>query len=174
MSRSKYQQQRQSVEVGSGADSSRITPVVVDGRNGRQWLQAVIGYCKWRAGEDWRQLWDSKQRWADERWYYLNGARACMAVMYLPDVPEAHKGLHLADPVLPSPSVPAPVPAEQFGNYQTYQTHSREWIVDRLMGLRPELTDKKLMLRIPRPKLARLLCEAEAAAGAAAVVRLRA
>jgi hypothetical protein len=52
-----------------------VTDLERDSRSGDQWTMSVLGYLRWRAGEDWRKVHLAKERWNDTRWYYLHAFR---------------------------------------------------------------------------------------------------
>src|SRR6185437_16383486 len=66
-----------------GIESGRVSEYLAvssgdnerDNRTGLEWLKSVREYCIWRAGNSWRKLWKSDQRWNPERWDYLEAAK---------------------------------------------------------------------------------------------------
>ena len=137
----------------------------VDGRTGTQWLKSAIAYCEWRSGAAWRSLGNASQRNEPERWYYIHGIKALTDILY--SEPEK-KTLHVPLPVL------NPSPTKTTQEIELAQ-HSRVWLVDEIFRVAPgRYTDRKLLARLPKPKLARILTEATAAAEAAEPERMRA
>lgn len=119
-----------------------------------QILRSVISYCEFRAGESWRNLFDPAQRHDPERWDWLDAARLCESVRYAPEERIA--------PVLPRiDEQPSPSPLEVL-----FRAKPKSQLVDALMMLDPVLTDRALLHRLPRPKLASMLARAYVAAGA--------
>lgn len=53
-----------------------------DSRDGKQWLLAVRGYLRWRAGDDWRKIRTAKDRWNPDRWQYLEAANLITDILY--------------------------------------------------------------------------------------------
>jgi len=135
------------VELREWKDDSRSK------RNGRQWIQSAIDYCDWRAGS-WRRLSDRAQRENLDRWWYLDAARTLKDVLL--GCREA-QSLHIALPVLNA--APAITPEAE-----ALAQQPRAWLADALLAANPRMTNRKLLLHLGRPKLARLLLEARAAA----------
>lgn len=128
--------------------------VRIDHRTPDQLLRSTIAFCEWRAGESWRRLSDPSQRNDQDRWDWLEAARICQAARY------ASEGR--LEPVLPSNnSSPTPSPLEVL-----FQNKPRRELADALISLNPELSDRRLLSRLPRPKLARMLARTIIAAGA--------
>lgn len=126
----------------------------VDGRTGKQWLQAAIAYCNFRAGDSWRSLANPAQRNSDDRWYYLRGARFLSdALLGFRNEPR----IALALPVLNPVSSPSPFQIELAARLK------RAELVARLMAADSALTDRRLLLRLSRVKLAGMLIAAERA-----------
>jgi hypothetical protein len=119
----------------------------VDGRTGLQWLNSVKAYLKWRSGDSWRRMSDLQQRNAAERWNYLDALRLITDVSYSDTVDSEQKPRLLTKPTK------AQVTARKLS------TESRGWLVEELLKADPKLTDKKLLLRLQRPKLASMLAE---------------
>jgi hypothetical protein len=49
-----------------------LTDAERDLRSGDQWILSVLGYLRWRTGDDWRRLHLATERWNETRWYYLH------------------------------------------------------------------------------------------------------
>lgn len=116
---------------------------IVDGRTGNQWLKSVLAYLDFRAGNAWRRMDDGAHRRAPERWEYLDAIRFIESVRNAP-VREPKER-----PVLATVSPAAPEHVD-----------ARSVYVDRLMALRPELTNRKLLSGFSKAKLNRMIDEA--------------
>lgn len=46
-----------------------------DARSTAEWLDAISGYLEFRAGDSWRRIHRSDQRYNPVRWYYLDALR---------------------------------------------------------------------------------------------------
>jgi hypothetical protein len=132
---------------GTGMDSrARRTP--------DQILRSVIDYLTWRAGECWRNLSFPEQRNARDRWDYLSAARLVETVRY----GEPKKPVAVADPLN---QIPSPSSLEI-----SLRQKPRAELVRELMRRRADLTDRRLLCHLPRPKLAAMLARAMEAAPA--------
>jgi hypothetical protein len=132
-----------------------------DKRTARQWIDSVVAYCEWRAGEPWRRLSDPEQRWDRERWNYLDASRLVREAYFESERP---KGLYVPLPVLNA--APPPLPSEL-----KLAKLSRSALISALIEENPQYTDAR-RLKFTRRKLARMLAETRLAA--AAPVRRRA
>lgn len=122
---------------------------VRENRSGKQWVESVIGYCEWRAGNPWRRLSDPAQRNDPERWDYLDASRLIHQKFYAPEQPA---GLHFSLPVLnPAPS---PLPQEL-----ELAELPRKTLVDALLRENSKLSDRKILMSFKRSKLARMLAQ---------------
>lgn len=129
-------------------------------RTGAQVLRSVLAYLAWRAGSPWRRLSDPKQRNANERWEYLEAARLVRSVYYGAYIPGQPAKL---EPALPDPRYPEPSPEEL-----ELAEKPRPWLVNELLQANHALTDRRLLSRLGRPKLARMLLAARTARASAA------
>ncbi len=119
-----------------------------DQRTGGQWLRAIESYLRFRSGDSWRRLSDPAQRFSPDRLWYIDGIRTLNGFNRAPD--RAVESL--------TAFTPAPIPADP--RLSTLAGEPRLVLVTRLMAADPSLTDKKLLLHLSRPKLARMLCRA--------------
>lgn len=110
-----------------------------DRRTGPQWLRSTLAYLEFRAGSSWR-----RDRWQPERLYYLDGIRAIHSLLIatspLPFLCELN---------------PDELRAERLCVY------GRAELVRRLLLIRADLTDRRLLSRFGRLKLARMIVAAE-------------
>ena len=121
-------------------------------RSGRKILQSALDYCLWRAGDGWRRLGSRAGRESADRSYYLDGARLISYILTSPA--EERTGIQLTLPALN----PTPKPDAQEA---AYAAQPRAYLVSALMRIDSNLTDRKLLSSLPRPKLARMLRERE-------------
>ena len=112
-----------------------------DKRTGSQWLRSTLSYLEFRAGLGWRSMSD---RWNQDRLDYL------AAICQVQDVMNA-----------PLPCVDETHAAElENSGVKEQPGRSRLSMADELLRLDPSLTDKKILLHLPRPKLARMVADA--------------
>ncbi len=117
-----------------------------DARSGDQWLRSITAYCTWRAGECWRKLYIRSQRESAERWQYLDAVRLMANVRYGPER------------LQPQLTLPALHRISRQSPYeQRLAVSGRAWLVDLLMKADPKYTDRRLLGRFSRAKLARLI-----------------
>lgn len=126
-----------------------------DRRSGGQWLRAVNAYLEFGAGSAWRRLSDPKQRNSPERDWYLGGIRTINGIPAR--VRNDSKTLHI---VAKSPQRAAPPRAQASPVAKLMAAKSRGWIVAELLRVDPNLSDKKLLLRLSHIKLATMLTTA--------------
>jgi hypothetical protein len=125
-----------------------------DRRTPDQWIRSVLAYLDWRSGDSWRPLSVRTERENSERWAYLEARRIVQSVRYASE--PSPVGLHVALPVLNPARRVAPLEAK-------WAAKPRAEIVAALMAASPALTDHKILSHLPRPKLAKMLCDALAA-----------
>ena len=118
-----------------------------DRRTGLQWLDSAIAYCEWRSGRCWRKRWIPEQHLALERDDYVLAIRLLTHLRYSPE----------------STASPDPVPSPENPRIAELAAATRAWLVDRLMQLDPQLTDRNLLLHFRREKLAAMLLSREPA-----------
>lgn len=121
-----------------------------DNRSGTQWLKSVLAYCEFRAGAPWRRLSEPSQRWNAERLWYLNGVRAVNDVLHAPE-----RATQLA---LPSLSPCTTISKHTAG----LAALDRGTLVSRLMEASPLFSNRRLLSRLSKLKLARMVERAEA------------
>jgi hypothetical protein len=51
-------------------------------RSGKEWLQSMILYCEWRAAKGRQGHLSHEKRWSEDRWWYINGAKAITDILY--------------------------------------------------------------------------------------------
>ena len=113
-----------------------------DRRSGGQWLRSIRAYLNFRAGCSWRRLGSPQDRNSPEYSWYIGGIRTLNGIEAGANQPHPMR-------VVNRPSASSPL-----------CTQSRESLVATLMAHRPDLTDKKILSHLPRPKLARMVEEA--------------
>lgn len=119
-----------------------------DSRTGPQWLRAIRAYCEFGTGDAWRRLGDGGQRSAPERLWYLSGLRLINSILAGAQAQEA-----------PRPQLVNTRPADDLLLAEIARLPRAE-LVDGLMKLDSSLTDRKLLSRLQRPKLARMILDA--------------
>lgn len=120
---------------------------VVDGRTGDQWLRSVIGYLHWRSGDCWRRLSLPVQRHSPQRWDYLHALKLVESVRYAPIKAK------------PAPRIVAR-PSRTDLIARELGAKPRGWLIDQLMAADPKYTNRKLLIRFKREKLANMLLAA--------------
>lgn len=119
-------------------------------RTAAQWLQSAIRYCDWRADS-----FRGGGRWNPNRIHYLNG-RALLA-----DLLCGRSFARELQLVLPSPLQPSilsnPIGGEFFAG------RSRASLADELIAADPCYSDRQLLSRLPRKKLAAMLAASTSA-----------
>lgn len=135
-----FPHRRSPVDFRSVKDAER------DSRSSGQWLKAILSYLEFGTGDGWRRLSDPAQRNSPERLWYLNGIRAVRTIL---------SGAPLPKPFL----IPQPLPED--ARVRQLSALPRPQLVQELMLANPSLTDKKILLHLSRPKLARLLLAAQ-------------
>lgn len=129
-----------------------------DKRTARQWINSVVAYLHWRAGDPWRNLSEGSQRWNPERLEYLDAIRAVERAFHKIEEPA---GLRVALPVL-NPA-PPPLPSElQLAELP------RKTLVDALLCENPALSNRKLLMKLKSRKLAHMLAQVRLDAAAVA------
>ena len=122
-----------------------------DERTGPQWIRAVISYLEFSSGDAWRRLSDPLRRFSPERQWYLGGLRTMNGIQS--PIPQPRP--HLVTPKIePGPEAIA---------IAKLCLEPRLALADELLLLRPELTDRRLLSHLPRPKLARMVLSARQA-----------
>lgn len=123
-------------------------------RTGGQWLRAINAYLNWRTGDSWRRPSDPRQRWDPERLEYLDAIRLL-------------NGIGLASvPTLSANEIPVRVFTQTDIEVANLAANSRAWLVCELMRVDPSLCNRKILLHLQRPKLARMLLGARSKASA--------
>jgi hypothetical protein len=117
-------------------------------RSGRQWVNSVLAYCDYRAGDCWRRLSEREQRDDPDRWAYVDAIRAIHAAL----------SVDLRPALVTTPAAPRPDP-----EIARLASKPRAWLADQLLARDPALTDRKLLCRLSRHKLARMVQERTAA-----------
>lgn len=119
-------------------------------RSADQLLRSVIGYLEWRAGECWRDFSRRADRNDQERWDYLGAIRLVSKIRYAePRRPQ------LVLPGLAPASFPTPTK-----QVKRLAAQSRAWLVDRIVQADAKYTDRKILMRLDRLKLATMLTAA--------------
>ncbi len=124
-----------------------------DGRESRtpkQWLEAIEGYCIWRAGSNWRRTSSKADRNNPDRWWYLHGARTVRELISA----DADAGRIL--PVLP----PLHAVAPRDTRLDQLEAHNRAWLVEELLRSDPTLTNRTLLSHYSIDKLAHMVIAA--------------
>lgn len=119
-----------------------------DKRSGAQWLKSVLSYLEYGAGDSWRRLSDPAQRWHPERQWYLSGIRQVRSV--LAGIPSVS--------ALPTRLLDKKTDELRLVRLRA---QTRLWLVNELMRLEPRYTDRALLSRLNRAKLARLVADAQ-------------
>lgn len=118
-------------------------------RTAAQWLRSVIAYLEWRAGSPWRRLSDPQQRWANERWEYLDAARLVLSVYHGAFIP--------GKPFVAEK--PSPKSAVRDGRVAKLCLLPRYELVTRLLRLDSRLTDRRLLSCFTKEKLAGMILD---------------
>jgi len=150
----------QQLELFPGVRVSRSTSAMDDNARDRrteaQWLRSIIAYLEFRSGTAWRRLSNPQQRNHPERWWYLNGIRCVQSILAGQDPSRASIALVTA------------ARTERGTNSKTDDLRvakliqlPRVELAKMLVAADPSKTDIRLLSHLPRPKLARLVVEAQ-------------
>jgi hypothetical protein len=116
--------------------------------NVKERVENALSYLEYQASKF------RRDRFSADRWWYLNGIRKLNEVFFAcPTV----SGIELASPRLNASPAPSPL-------IEKLAMLPRPELVARLLAADPLLTDKRLLLRLARPKLAAMLVRAVEAA----------
>ncbi len=125
-------------------------------RTGSQWLRSIAAYLDYKTGDSWRRLSDPQHRWDPDRLWYLNGIQLVRS--FLADT-SGEIGI-----VLP-PLTPARLQSleEKTNDLRAAKLAllPRVELVDKLLRADASLSDRKLLMGLSRPKLARMLVAAQ-------------
>ena len=117
-------------------------------RTGPQWLRALTAYLDFKTGDSWRRLSDPAQRRDPDRVWYLDG------LTFLQNLLRDESGRS------PSPSAHWKQKPIACASQSSASNRGAE-LSDALLRLDSRLTDRKLLSRLPKPKLARMVVEAQ-------------
>jgi hypothetical protein len=118
-----------------------------DRRTASQWLRSINAYLEFRAGTAWRRCGD---RFHPERLWYVNGIRYLNGLDLVPAVPLATAEA--------APNTIAITTTESL-QIAALSAWPRIDLVLELMRIDSALTDRRLLLHLQIPKLARMLYE---------------
>ena len=127
-------------------------------RTGLQWLKSVRAYCMWRAGDSWRKLNRSGERWKSSRAEYLDAARLITEILSTDhEVNPAQSALDAAaqaDLDIMRGQAPIPLSLAE----KQLSEKPRAALVDELMR-DPLYTNRRLLEHLPKNKLARMVTQ---------------